>query len=56
MLECENGMCHEGERAKSNGLVILTEGLDVFTLGSVAASERASFAARFILFLLLATF
>jgi hypothetical protein len=56
MLGYENGMCHEGEWANSNGLVILAEGLDVFTLGSVTASETASFTTRFILFLLLATF
>jgi hypothetical protein len=56
MLEYDNGMCREGEWANSIGLVILAEGLDVFTLGSVAASERASFTTRLILFLLLATF
>jgi len=56
MGERENGMHHKGEWANSNGLVILVEGLDVFTLGSVAASRRASFTIRFILFLLLATF
>lgn len=43
MGECENGMHHYGEWANSNGLVILVEGLDVFTLGSVAANGRASF-------------
>jgi hypothetical protein len=56
MDECENGMDHNGEWANSNGLVILVEGLDVFTLGSVAACGTASFTLCFILFLSLATF
>jgi hypothetical protein len=56
MGECENGMHHNGEWANSNGLVILAEGLEVFTLRSFVACGRASFTVRFILFLLLATF
>jgi hypothetical protein len=56
MGECENSMHHNSEWGNGIGLVILVEGLDVFTLWSVAACGRASFTIRFILFLLLATF
>ena len=43
MAECENGVHHNGEWANSSGLVMLVEGRDVFTLGSVAGSCAASF-------------